>query len=168
MTSDAHHALRFIQPGQCYVGRGRRSLKTVLGSCVTVTFWHPQRRIGAMCHYMLPGMDSIEPDNARYAEGALRILVNRLRGFHCEPRECRVELHGGGHWQVMPDKDLVSVGERNIEEAWRLCEAYGLRVSEHDLGGHYYRSVQMNLHDGAVRAERQAWRSAAARSVVGL
>lgn len=149
---------RFVHPGQWYVGRGQRGLKTVLGSCVTVTFWHPGQRVGAMCHYMLPGAPRDRADDARYAEGALQILVQRLRGVGCEPGECRVELHGGGAWNTgQTIRYEEAVGARNVEEAWRLCRRYGLQVSAHDLGGHYYRTVHMNLADGTVRSARQRW-----------
>jgi chemotaxis protein CheD len=44
----------FLRPGDCYFGGQNTSIRTVLGSCVSMTFWHPQLRVGGMCHYMLP------------------------------------------------------------------------------------------------------------------
>ena len=44
----------FIRPGEFYFGDGNTRIRTILGSCVAVTLWHPERHIGGMCHYMLP------------------------------------------------------------------------------------------------------------------
>jgi chemotaxis protein CheD len=30
------------------------SIRTVLGSCVSITLWHPVKRVGGMCHFLLP------------------------------------------------------------------------------------------------------------------
>jgi chemotaxis protein CheD len=43
-----------IMPGQWHFGPEQITVKTLLGSCVALTLWHPQRRIGGMCHYLLP------------------------------------------------------------------------------------------------------------------
>lgn len=48
------HALNLLA-GQLYFGTQAGTVRTLLGSCVALVLWHPQRRIGAMCHYLLPG-----------------------------------------------------------------------------------------------------------------
>ncbi len=62
----------FLQPGDVYFGDRHTRLRTILGSCVSITLWHPQRLLGGMCHFILP---------ARPAAGT-------LDGPH--------SLHGGG------------------------------------------------------------------------
>ena len=42
-----------LLPGELYFGQ-RHLLKTLLGSCVAITLWHPQRQLGGMCHFLLP------------------------------------------------------------------------------------------------------------------
>lgn len=43
-----------LQPGEFHFGGANTRIQTLLGSCVAITLWHPIRRIGGMCHYMLP------------------------------------------------------------------------------------------------------------------
>jgi len=43
-----------LMPGELHFGGEVQSLKTLLGSCVALTLWHPKRRIGGMCHFLLP------------------------------------------------------------------------------------------------------------------
>ena len=44
----------FLNPGEYAFGTELDRIRTILGSCVAVTFWHPGLRLGAMCHYLLP------------------------------------------------------------------------------------------------------------------
>ena len=46
----------YLQPGEIHLARSPTMLKTLLGSCVGVTFWSPRLGIGALCHGVLPQM----------------------------------------------------------------------------------------------------------------
>lgn len=160
MTPDpmAVRAVHYVLQGQCYVGRGNRLLRTVLGSCVSVTFWHSQRAVGAMCHYMLPGSSKHSPRDARFAGGALLVLTSALREHGCDPRDCQVEVYGGG-CSRRPDAapGPFEVGLRNIEQAWELLARYGIEPNAKDVGGPYYRCLEMDLAQGAIQVQRRAW-----------
>ena len=54
MKKPANAAEVVLAPGQVSFATCPTRLRTLLGSCVAFTFWHPQRRIGGMCHFMLP------------------------------------------------------------------------------------------------------------------
>ena len=36
----------FLQPGEYFVGDADYQIRTMLGSCVSMTLWHPGKRIG--------------------------------------------------------------------------------------------------------------------------
>ncbi len=46
----------FLQPGEWYFGNRKVSIRTLLGSCVAMVFWHrhPKLLMGGMCHFTLP------------------------------------------------------------------------------------------------------------------
>ena len=44
----------FLQPGDFYFGDRDTRIRTLLGSCVSITMWHPRLHVGGMCHFMLP------------------------------------------------------------------------------------------------------------------
>lgn len=150
--------VRYIHPGQWYAGRGRRWLYTVLGSCVAMVFWHGGRRVGGLCHYVLPGPSPQGSGNGHYAEDALLLLTAALRDHGCEPAECRVGVYGGG--RLIPGGSpphYPQPGERNIADAWHLVREYGLTVAEQDLGDACYRRIRVHLQDGRVWVERYRW-----------
>ena len=44
----------YLKPGEMHLAMEPTVISTLLGSCVSVTMFHPQRRIGAICHGLLP------------------------------------------------------------------------------------------------------------------
>jgi hypothetical protein len=56
------------------------TLRTLLGSCVAITLWHPTRRIGGMCHFLLPERKrrTNEPPDGRYGDEAVAEMVKVL------------------------------------------------------------------------------------------
>ena len=56
MSPDPEVREIFLNPGDYAFGDEQVRMRTLLGSCVAVTFWHPKLRVGAMCHYLLPAL----------------------------------------------------------------------------------------------------------------
>jgi chemotaxis protein CheD len=146
----------FLMPGQLYFGTKASKIRTLLGSCVAVTLWHPARRIGGMCHYLLPerkrnpGM----PLDGRYGEEALHMLMESVKRAGANPAEFEAHLYGGA--DTMPDhlKSTLNVGERNIDKGWTLIDKYGLQLVGVDVGENTPRNVMLELPTGTVDMKR--------------
>jgi chemotaxis protein CheD len=78
-STDPHTV--FLHPGEFYFGGGPTRIATLLGSCVSITVWHPRLLVGGMCHYMLPNRQ--RPPQAalcgRYGDEAMEWLLARIR-----------------------------------------------------------------------------------------
>jgi chemotaxis protein CheD len=144
--------------GQLYFGKTASRVRTLLGSCVGITLWHPSRGIGGMCHFLLPERQRAadQPLDARFGEEALYVLVEKLSLIGTRPQEYEVNLFGGA--DTMPDKAGVrfNVGERNIELGWSLIDHYGFAVQQVDVGDNVPRNVAMNMRTGEVAMRRGA------------
>lgn len=147
----------FLQPGDFYFGDRSVRIRTLLGSCVAITVWHPQRLIGGMCHYMLPSRAKRPPGqlDGRYADEALMLFAGEIRQARTHPSEYVVKLFGGGN--MFPStsklaKDLV--GDRNIEAGRALIEAHGMIKKAEDLGGIGHRNVIFDVESGDVWVKR--------------
>ena len=143
-------------PGQLYFGKAPPSIRTLLGSCVALTLWHPTRRIGGMCHYLLPERRR-NPDqqrDGRYGTEALEVLVEMLLRLGTRPSEYEAHLYGGA--DTLPDGVTMkfNVGERNIEKGMELCDQYGLNLVAVDVGDQVPRTVTLLLPEGKVRMQR--------------
>ena len=145
-----------LMPGQMHFGNRAASLRTLLGSCLAVTLWHPTRRLGGMCHFLLPTRQRkpSEPLDGRYGDEALEAMVALLRAARTEPCEYHAHLYGGA--DTMPEGSALkfNVGERNIEQGFSLVDRYGFEIQGVDVGEDVPRSVTLTLQSGAVDMRR--------------
>jgi chemotaxis protein CheD len=146
-----------LMPGQmCFGGGSPGELRTLLGSCVSITLWHPQRRLGGMCHFLLPRRDR-RPDevpDGRYGDEAVGLMVLRLKQAGTRPEDYVAHLYGGA--DTMPGNSTVrfNIGERNIERGWQLIEQHGFQLEGVDVGEDVPRTVTLDLGDGTVQMRR--------------
>jgi chemotaxis protein CheD len=142
--------------GQVYFGPEASQVRTLLGSCVSITLWHPQRRLGGMCHFLLPERPRTPdmPLDARFGIEAVAYLVEAIRYHGLPTHEFDAYLYGGA--DTLPDSLGLKfdVGERNIEVGWGLIDHHGFTLQEVDVGDNVPRSVVLDLQKGEVSMRR--------------
>jgi chemotaxis protein CheD len=145
-----------LMPGQMYFGGRAASMRTLLGSCVAITLWHPAKRIGGMCHFLLPKRER-KPDDrldGRYGDEAVEGMMKMLQLTGTDPKEYVAHLYGGA--DTMPERGGVrfNIGERNIEQGWSLIDKYGFQLDGVDVGEDIPRTVTLTLACGTVDMRR--------------
>ncbi len=143
----------FLQPGEFYFGDRETRIRTLLGSCVSITLWHPQALIGGMCHYMLPSRPNRaagQPLDGRYADEALEMLLREVRLADTEPGEYQVKMFGAGRQMDGVGDPALSVADRNLEMGLDLLERSGLRLAAKHLGGSGPRQIIFDISTGVV------------------
>lgn len=153
----------FLQPGEFYFGDYRTRIRTILGSCVSITMWHPNKRIGGMCHYVLPsrGVKTGKRLDGRYADEALQLFLLEIRAAGTWPEEYQVKLFGGGSMfpkrgnltpaqQQTPERDgdCSDVPCRNRQTAYQLIQHYGFTLMAEHLGGSGHRQLMFDIATG--------------------
>lgn len=156
VTALARHDV-MLKPGEYAVGDARSSMRTVLGSCVSITLWHPARRVGAMSHFMIAARASPagQMPDARYGEDALVLMLRDLAALGVRADECQAKVFGGGNMfpQQIPPHTL-SVGRRNGEAARALLRQRGIAVQSESLFGVGYRQIVFEVATGDVWARQ--------------
>lgn len=140
----------YLNPGDWHFGDEDTRIKTLLGSCVSFTLWHPGRKIGGMCHYMLPSRGGKPPPgelNGKYADEALQLLVQEIEKEDSRPRDFIAKVFGGGS---MLESGTINVSDRNVETARELINHYGFRMEGECLGGVGHRNVIFDVWSGEV------------------
>jgi len=156
LKKPAHVIEIFLQPGELWFGDEHTRIRTILGSCVAVTLWHPQRRIGGMCHYMLPDRvrGAENSMDGRYGDEALELLAREIRAVHGKPYEFEAKLFGGGHMfqrRFCTGKNCGGqVPDRNIAAGRELVQRHGFKVKAEQLGGYGHRQVIFDIWSGHV------------------
>jgi chemotaxis protein CheD len=142
-----------LHPGEHAVRQHQHRIRTLLGSCVAITLWHRARRIGAMCHYMLPtrgksGKSPVGMPDGRYGEEALGLMLQGLAALKVAPLECEAKLFGGGVQLHAPR--YLDVGRLNGEAGRDMLQQLGIPVVAESLFGFGYRRICFDVCSGEV------------------
>lgn len=147
----------FLKPGEVYVAYQSTLISSVLGSCVAVTMYSPLRRIGAICHAMLPDSGG-RSDDLRYVDNALQYIHAKMR--QAGASDLVVKLFGGA--QVLDldsyTPDRRTVGEQNVIRAEVALEELGLVLAARDTGGAQGRKLYFCTRQGDVFVHRMGQR----------
>ncbi|MEY4748796.1 MAG: chemotaxis protein CheD [Pseudomonadota bacterium] len=151
----------FLQPGDLFVGDAGYRIRTILGSCVSITLWHGASRSGGMSHFLLPtrgvtgggfGASNGELDG-RYGDEALSSMLDQLSASGVRPGACVAKIFGGGNmFPRQARAGTVQVGQRNGEAARRLLRQHGIRVVGESLYGVGHRQIIFDIASGDVWA----------------
>lgn len=125
---------------------------TVLGSCVSVTFFVPSRGMSAIFHALLPRAADYrlhDPCDSPYkfVDSAIQTLAARFnrRGVALSEIECKV--FGGA--SALFDEG-ISVGRKNVETAFETLSTLGLRVAASNVGGPAGRKIIFSTTTGEI------------------
>jgi len=143
----------FLNPGEYAFGDGQTRLRTILGSCVAVTFWHPGLRIGAMCHYLLPtrAPSLTEPLGGKYAKEVIPLIAGRFATQGLLPGAFQVKMFGGSN--MFPGLTLgesLNIGTKNIHMGLAVLTHSGFNITNYDLAGGTNRTVVFDIGSGEV------------------
>ena len=143
----------FLNPGEFYCGEGKTRISTLLGSCVSITLWHPRQHIGGMCHYLLT--DRTLPTNSealdgRFASEAFELFLQYVTAAGTRPCEYQAKLFGGGNMFSAREGGPMGIGPRNVEYGRQLLASkHIVPVAEH-VGGSGRRKLHFDLWSGDV------------------
>ena len=144
----------FLQPGDLFVGDEGFRIRTILGSCVSITLWHPVKRMGGMSHFLLPTRGTpVSEDqlDGRYGDEALHLIMRELRQAGISPLACQAKVFGGGNMFPGHMKEGAGlVGQRNGEAARQMLRSAGLQIVSESLFGTGHRQIVFDIRNGHV------------------
>ncbi|AXE32681.1 chemotaxis protein CheD [Chromobacterium phragmitis] len=143
----------FLHPGEWHFGDSQTRIRTLLGSCVSITLWHPQARVGGMCHYLLAQRPPHRGEalSGRYGDEAMLLLLREILATGLPLQEFQARLIGGASMLLSRERKLShDVPARNIQQARALVKQLGLKLQAEDLGGNSPRLVLFDIASGHV------------------
>lgn len=140
---------RYLQPGQLHVATAPTAITTILGSCVSVCLWDPQRRVGGMNHFMLPNPAGGSVASPRFGNTAMEELVAKVRGIHGRLPLLRARVFGGA---CMFDgmKTTAHLGQQNSALAIEFLSRRGIDIVQIDVGGNRGRKLIFHTDEGTA------------------
>jgi chemotaxis protein CheD len=116
------------------LGQAGDTLKTLLGSCVSVILTDPRRTVGVMCHIVHVGHpNAANKHNTAFGSVAMADMVRRLYQVGFAPRSCEAYVVGGGN--MFPNLFTHHhVGANNVDWVLGYLEHHKIRILKQDLG----------------------------------
>jgi chemotaxis protein CheD len=150
----------YLKPGELYISNEPAAVSTVLGSCVSITLFHRQLKLGAICHGLLPkckhaknrGCHKTCKDLDKYVDCAFIHMKQQFLSYSMNKDEIEVKLFGGAEILLLHDhtKGITSVGEKNIKVATQLIKAEGFKIIASSTGGTKGRKLFFLPHTGDI------------------
>lgn len=153
----------YLKPGEFCLVLQPTIIKTVLGSCVTVTMYSARTKIGAACHALLPTCREEQEykcppgtceNTFRFVECVIPEMLRRLQGQGLAARELEVKLFGGADMMMGALADHQRVGSLNVQKAEMMLTRMGMTIKKSDVGGSVGRKLIFDTRTGDVWIKR--------------
>lgn len=152
----------YLLPGELHLAREPAVIRTILGSCVGITFWSATLGIGALCHSLLPRRPGSSPAGVkreqghRYVDFAIRDLAQQFDRLGARREDVQVKLFGGADVLAVKNHAKPTIGRLNCEAAIEIVKAEGFVVAASSLGGNAGLNIRFNTRTGEVLLRRLA------------
>jgi len=141
----------YLHPGQVFASGEGALVTTVLGSCVSVCLWDPASRVGGMNHYVLPRLVASDAASPRFADVAMRELVQQVLHHGARRATLEAKVFGGACLSPGPGgRGKPHLGEQNVSRALAVLQDERIRVVAADTGGGRGRKLMFSTDDGTV------------------
>jgi len=144
----------YLKPGEICLAEKPTLVKTVLGSCVSVTICNKRLGIGAICHATLPEFNKNKDDdnNFKYVDYSVIYMVNMFKSYGSTPKELDVKVFGGSDMFITRNlsSKKATVGTQNVIKAIDIIKKEGLIISSSEVGGTRGRKIYFYTGTGEV------------------
>lgn len=141
----------YLLPGFYIATNESMVISTILGSCVAVALYDPNKKIAGLCHYLLSRIADIDGGPiARYGDQAIPMLIDEMVQLGANPRSLIAKVYGGGN--VLGNVTVgISVGIKNISIAHEILKSMNIRIVHEDTGGTRGRKLLLSSDTFEVR-----------------
>ena len=155
-----------LQAGELYIAEKPTKIWTVLGSCLAVIFHNARLGIGAIAHAQLPEEfireqkyrnscpnqcfnELVSSNHFKFVACSIRYMITCFKQHGITTNEIDVKLFGGA--SILPLTYLVkSIGEQNVEVAYKIMKNHHLQLANEHVGGKLGRTIYFYSDTGEV------------------
>jgi chemotaxis protein CheD len=121
-----------------------------LGSCVGLTLYDSQARVGGMIHCMLP-LSRIDPAKAgrnplMFVDTGVPALLQALFDLGAQRKTLVAKVAGGS--KIMDANGVFNIGERNHTVLRKVLWKNDILVAGEDVGGNAPRTMYLHMESG--------------------
>jgi len=150
---------RFLNPGEFFFCESNCQIHTLLGSCISITLWHPTLQIGGMCHFVLPGRRALNSVihngskelDGRYSDGAMALFERAATKRRTNLNEYEAKIFGGSNMLTSSTlKEDELIGTKNTEAALKHLTERNISLLVAHVGETGHRRIAFDVETGDV------------------
>jgi len=130
-----------------------------LGSCIGLTLYDRELKIGGLLHCMLPlsrqNKERAEQQPCMFADKGVELMLTELFKLGARKKNLIAKLAGGA--KMIDKKDRFKIGRRNYIVARKMLWKNDILIDGEDVGGTIARTMSLYLQTGktTVTVNRQ-------------
>jgi len=144
--------------GEYKVDRSPTRIHTVLGSCVGVIIYEPDKKIGGLAHIYLPNSSDyknstslgITGERCNFADLLIPRMIDDLLAMEACYAKLLAYLTGGAYMLKVSYSPDFDIGKKNLAAAREILKSRNIHARELSIGGPTGQSVYFNLFDGGI------------------
>jgi len=121
-----------------------------LGSCIGLTLYDPEMRIGGLIHCMLPHSQTdaakAEQNPCMFVDTGVAALLRSLFDRGVIRKNLIAKIAGGSN--LLDDKEIFKIGERNHTMVRKILWKNDILIRAEDVGGSHPRTMSLQIADG--------------------
>ena len=126
-----------------------------LGSCIGITLYDPQVKIGGLVHIMLPSIDQArsKENKAKFADTGIVQLVEEMVKQGAVKRRIEAKIAGGASMFSFGNNSQLKIGLRNAEMTKKVLKDLNIPIINEDTGGKYGRTIELDSCNGILHVK---------------
>lgn len=121
-----------------------------LGSCLGITVYDPEVKVGGMIHCMLP-LSSTNKIKAKerpcmFVDTGMVLLLNKLFKMGLNKSRAVIKVAGGS--QLLDKNGTFNIGQRNVTVFRKIMWKNAMIIKAMDVGGEISRTVSLDINSG--------------------
>jgi two-component system chemotaxis response regulator CheB len=133
----------YLYPGQLAAFKEETLVTTLLGSCVAVALFDPEKKVAGLNHYLLPEPSPFDQLSPRYGTYALAQLIREVEALGGRSDRLQAKIYGGGN-VINNILNGPSIGQLNINMAEKILKHLQIPIVEKNVGGQKARTIKLN------------------------
>jgi chemotaxis protein CheD len=117
---------------------------TILGACIAVCLFDPDKRLGGVAHFLFPHGELHSQHELRFCNHAISDLMARVEEMGGNLNRLQASLFGG----AKSHDGRRNIGKRNAESALSFLASHDLAVVKRALGGEQLRRIRFSPTTG--------------------
>lgn len=121
-----------------------------VGSCLVITFYDRNLKLGALSHPMLPKkpLSLMNESSSKYVDSSIKEVLDILINAGIKLEQLEVKLIGANN--ILNSGNYCNIANENLATAQDIMQELGINVLDKMIGGSVGQSVEFSIKTGLV------------------